>query len=141
MHLFRWPHVFLALILGITGCSTPGSALGRFRTATPLQDGVRQTGWASYYGRQYHGRKTASGEKFDMNQMTAAHRTLSFGQQVRVINLENNSAVVVRINDRGPFKRDRIIDLSFAAAKRLNFVEKGTARVRIEPANTATAAR
>jgi len=99
-------------------------------------------GVASYYGKKYNGRKTASGEIYDMNKMTAAHRTLPFGVSVRVTELSSNRSVVVRINDRGPFARDRIIDLSLAAARRLGIVQSGHAQVRVEvmPQMTSTAA-
>ncbi|MGC9330032.1 MAG: septal ring lytic transglycosylase RlpA family protein [Candidatus Hinthialibacter sp.] len=90
------------------------------------------TGTACWYGKQFHGKKTASGEKFNMNAMTAAHRTLPFGTKVRVTNLENRKSVVVRINDRGPFSKGRIIDVSRKAAQLLGFVNAGLARVRIE---------
>jgi rare lipoprotein A len=86
-------------------------------------------GIASFYGKEFHGRKTASGETYDMYKLTAAHRTLPFGTRVRVINLLNDKSVVVRINDRGPFKRERIIDLSFEAARRLGI--GGTAKVKL----------
>jgi peptidoglycan lytic transglycosylase len=89
-------------------------------------------GLASYYGDPHHGRPTASGEIFDKHAMTAAHRTLPFQTRVRVHNLENNQAVDVRINDRGPFVAGRIIDLSEEAGKRLGLVGPGTARVRLE---------
>ena len=87
---------------------------------------------ASYYGKQYHGRKTASGEIYDMNKMTAAHRTLPFGVQVRVTELSSQRSVVVRINDRGPFARDRIIDVSLAAARRLGMIQSGHVNVKLE---------
>jgi rare lipoprotein A len=89
-------------------------------------------GLASYYASEHHGRRTASGARFDMNAMTAAHRSLPFGSRVRVKNLENGREVVVRINDRGPFRRGRIIDLSYAAARRIHMVGEGTARVRLD---------
>jgi rare lipoprotein A len=89
-------------------------------------------GMASYYAKKFHGRKTASGERFNMRKFTAAHRTLPFGTRVRVTNLSNGKSVVVRVNDRGPFKRGRIIDVSYAAAKAIGMVRAGTARVRIE---------
>ena len=89
-------------------------------------------GMASYYGREFNHRKTASGERFDMNKLTAAHRELPFGTMVKVTNLSNGKSVVVRINDRGPFKRDRIIDLSFAAGKAIGMMSAGSVRVRIE---------
>ena len=91
-----------------------------------------EVGLASWYGREFHGRPTASGERFDMHDLTAAHRTLPFGTRVKVTNLTNGQSVVVRINDRGPLKPGRVIDLSYAAAKQLDMIEAGTARVRLE---------
>ena len=91
-----------------------------------------QTGLASYYGERYQGRTTASGEIFDMNKLTAAHRSLPFGVVVRVTNPANNRSVVVRINDRGPYVGDRIIDLSLAAARQLDMVVVGVTQVRME---------
>lgn len=88
-------------------------------------------GLASYYGPGLHGRRTASGERFDQNALTAAHRTVQFGTCLRVMNMENGKSVEVRVNDRGPFKEERIIDVSLAAARKLAMVEKGLARVRI----------
>jgi rare lipoprotein A len=100
------------------------------KTSTPVASGETFNGEASYYAAEFHGRKTASGERYDMNAMTAAHRTLPFGTVVRVTNLDNNATVDVRINDRGPFKRGRVLDVSYAAAKKLGLVGPGTARVR-----------
>ncbi|MDH1007750.1 septal ring lytic transglycosylase RlpA family protein [Pseudomonas nicosulfuronedens] len=94
--------------------------------------GYRAEGTASYYGKAHHGKRTASGERFNQNALTAAHRTLAFGTRVRVTNLDNGRSVVVRINDRGPFGRGRIIDVSKAAAEQLNMLRSGTARVRLE---------
>jgi peptidoglycan lytic transglycosylase len=91
-----------------------------------------EVGVASWYGGEFHGRPTSSREVFDMNDMTAAHRTLPFGTHVLVTNLENDRTVVVRINDRGPFVRGRVIDLSYAAARVLGLIGPGTARVRLE---------
>jgi rare lipoprotein A len=91
-----------------------------------------QVGVASWYGNEFHGRPTSSGEVFDANDLTAAHRTLPFGTYVMVTNLVNDRSVVVRINDRGPFVRGRIIDLSYAAARALGLVGPGTARVRLD---------
>ncbi len=88
-------------------------------------------GRASWYGRPFHGRRTASGQIFNMNALTAAHRTLPLGTRVRVTNLANGRSVVVIINDRGPFVKGRIIDVSRHAARRLGFQRKGTARVRV----------
>lgn len=90
-----------------------------------------QTGLASWYGEEFHGRTTANGEVYDMNAYTAAHRTLSFGTIVLVRNLENGREVKVRINDRGPFKKGRVIDLSYAAAKKIDLIRKGITEVRI----------
>ena len=91
-----------------------------------------QTGTASWYGRQFHGRKTASGETFDMNAMTAAHRSLPLNCYIRVTNRNNGKSVVVKVNDRGPFHGNRVLDLSYGAAKRLGITNSGTARVNIE---------
>jgi rare lipoprotein A len=102
-------------------------------TYVPREEpGYDAVGIASWYGRRYHGRRTASGEIFDMNSATAAHPTLPFGTRVQVTNLENGRSVVLRINDRGPFVRRRIIDVSRRAAQVLGFVQKGTARVRVQ---------
>ncbi|WP_298144787.1 septal ring lytic transglycosylase RlpA family protein [uncultured Acinetobacter sp.] len=91
-----------------------------------------QTGMASWYGRQFHGRKTASGETFDMNAMTAAHRSLPLNCYIRVTNKTNGKSVVVKVNDRGPFHGNRVVDLSYGAAKRLGITNAGTAKVSIE---------
>ena len=99
--------------------------------ALPPEPRALQTGKASWYGDAHHGRKTASGETFDMNALTAAHRTLPLGTRVLVTNLANGRSIEVRINDRGPVVSDRIIDLSFAAARALGGVGAGVFRVRI----------
>jgi len=129
----------IALALATAGCApargdTVGAATTRppsVARATPPEPRVVQTGKASWYGDPHHGRKTASGEVFDMYALTAAHRTLPLGSRVRVTNLANGRAVDVRINDRGPVIPDRIIDLSFAAARALGGVGAGVFRVRI----------
>ena len=98
-----------------------------------------EEGMASYYADEFNGRKTSNGEIYDMNKFTAAHRTLPFNTKVRVTNVETGKWVVVRINDRGPFKDNRIIDLSLAAAKSLELIGSGTAKVQIqvvEPGDT-----
>jgi len=121
----RWmPSLALvAGLLGATACAT----------TRPLAEGPRpEYGMASYYGHQHHGQRTASGERFDMHEMTAAHRTLPFGTRVRVTNLENGRSVVVRINDRGPWKKGRVVDLSYDAARELHMVGAGTTRVRVD---------
>jgi rare lipoprotein A len=91
-----------------------------------------QTGTASWYGRQFHGRKTASGETFDMNAMTAAHRSLPLNCYIRVTNRNNGKSVVVKVNDCGPFHGNRVVDLSYGAAKQLGITSAGTAKVSIE---------
>ena len=114
--------LWLVLLLVLTGCAT-----GR---ASRL-DGHTLTGQASWYGRQHHGKRTASGETYDMNKLTAAHRTLPMGTRVRVTNRDNGRTVDVRINDRGPFVAGRVLDLSYAAAKRLGAVEDGVIPVTL----------
>jgi rare lipoprotein A len=98
---------------------------------TAVRPGSTETGVASWYGHPYHGRRAANGEIYDMEKMTAAHRTLPFGTWVRVTNLENNRTVDVRIIDRGPFARGRILDLSHAAAVSIAMIGPGSARVKI----------
>lgn len=91
-----------------------------------------ETGLASWYGRKFHGRRTASGEKYNMYALTAAHPSLPFGTRVKITNLENGKTIRVTINDRGPFVHGRIIDVSYAAAKELGFDRQGVAQVRLE---------
>jgi rare lipoprotein A len=113
------------LLLGLAGC-------GSGQKPSPDLPAGTEIGIASYYGREFHGRRTASGEIFDMSKLTAAHPTLPFDTIVRVTNLENGNVVTLRINDRGPFKKGRIIDVSYEAAKRLDFVRQGLIEVRVE---------
>ena len=101
-------------------------------TATDAFAGKSQSGVASYYGKRFHGRRTANGERFNMNALTAAHRSLPFGTKVRVTNPRNGRSVTVRINDRGPFHGGRNIDLSRAAAARIGMVNSGVAKVTME---------
>lgn len=113
--------------------TTTGAVVKRprpVRPAPPLADGV-QLGLASWYGGKHHGGPTASGERFNKNELTAAHRTLRMGTRVRVTRKKNGRTVVVRINDRGPYGR-AIIDLSEAAAKVLDMIDDGIAQVRVE---------
>jgi rare lipoprotein A len=91
-----------------------------------------EMGYASWYGGKFHGRLTANGEVYDMNKLSAAHKTLPFGTSVRVINIENGKSIVVKINDRGPFVEGRIIDLSRAAAEKIDMLKTGIARVIVE---------
>lgn len=101
---------------------------------TPAQSSAKALGrgTASYYGRKFHGRRTANGERFDMTALTAAHKTLPFGSRVRVTNPRNGRAVIVRINDRGPFVRGRTIDLSRSAAEQIGIVTRGHGEVELE---------
>ncbi|MBT8137240.1 MAG: septal ring lytic transglycosylase RlpA family protein [Gammaproteobacteria bacterium] len=100
----------------------------------PITDatGYRERGVASWYGGKFHGRKTANGERYDMYQYTAAHKTLPLPTWVRVTNLRNGTEIVVKVNDRGPFVKNRLIDLSYAAALRLGMVDAGTTLVEVE---------
>ncbi|MBT3728485.1 MAG: septal ring lytic transglycosylase RlpA family protein [Candidatus Marinimicrobia bacterium] len=91
-----------------------------------------QVGIASYYGSKFHKKRTANGEIFNMYKISAAHKTLPLGTKVRVINLKNGKSLTMKINDRGPFAKGRIIDLSYKAAQKLGFVNQGTTKVRIE---------
>jgi rare lipoprotein A len=109
----------------------PDTAAAPLRPETGGSERAYEEGEASYYANDFHGQKTASGEKFDMNALTAAHLRLPFNTKVRVVNTENGQSVVVRINDRGPYKRDRIIDLSLAAARAISLVKNGHSRVQL----------
>lgn len=108
------------------------SVYGQTYRVLDSADGYSMEGNASWYGSKFHGRRTSSGEPYDMYTLTAAHKTLPIPTYARVTNLANNLATVVRINDRGPFHADRIIDLSYATAVKLGFVHLGTTRVRVE---------
>jgi rare lipoprotein A len=109
----------------------PYKVLGKWYRPIATADGFRERGLASWYGKKFHGRKTSNGERYDMYGISAAHKTLPIGTWVRVHNLENGKTLDVRINDRGPFVRDRIIDLSYGAAKVLGVAAPGTAPVEI----------
>lgn len=114
------------------GNKSPYTVLGKTYRVLPSARGYEATGTASWYGRKFHGRRTANGEVYDAYAMTAAHKTLPIPSYVRVTNLGNGKTAIVRVNDRGPFHGNRLIDLSWAAATKLGFVDKGTAHVRIE---------
>ena len=118
----------------LTGCAASSSR------NTARGGAVSESGVASYYAHKYHGRTTASGERFNMNDMTAAHKTLPFGTRVRVTNVSNGKSVTVRINDRGPFVKGRVIDLSLAAAKKLDMVNAGLAEVQLRSAGGGSSA-
>ena len=137
--------LLIAMILG--GCTPAPIYKGGVGTSNPIKENrtehksqppakaepwplAVQQGLASYYGQEFHGRKTASGEIFDMQALTAAHRTLPFGTMVKVTNLKNSQSVIVKINDRGPFVEGRMIDLSQGAARKIGI--DGVEQVRLE---------
>lgn len=113
------------------GNKSPYTVWGKQYSVTGNNDGYVQRGIASWYGEKFHGHKTSNGEVFDMYTMTAAHKSLRIPSYARVTNLDNGRSVVVRVNDRGPFHGDRLIDLSYAAAKKLGYQSRGTARVEV----------
>lgn len=113
------------------GNKSPYTVLGQTYVLLPSANGYRATGTASWYGTKFHGESTANGDRYDLYGMTAAHKTLPIPSYVLVTNLENNRQAVVRVNDRGPFVSNRIIDLSYAAATKLGYADKGTALVEV----------
>ena len=123
MNINRKLTLFLLIILLSFGFNFPSFSQKNSRP---------QTGTASWYGSKYHGKPTSSGERYNKNNMTAAHNTLPFGTKVKVTNLSNKKSVIVRINDRGPFSGKRIIDVSEAAARKLDFMAEGLGKVAIE---------
>ncbi|HSW39226.1 MAG TPA: septal ring lytic transglycosylase RlpA family protein [Acidobacteriota bacterium] len=123
---FRRGCLLLLVLLSLLG-----QACQRGRPVTVVMPGQAVTGYASYYAHQFHGRRTANGEVFNMHGMTAAHKTLPFNTVVEVVNLNNNKSVLVRINDRGPFIRGRHIDLSLGAARKIDMVIDGVVPVRM----------
>jgi rare lipoprotein A len=124
----------LLLLLLAAACAGPERRVERTpsRRAQPAPKGQVLRGKASYYAKRFHGRKTANGERFDVQGMTGAHRSLPFGTRVKVTNLKNGRSVVVRINDRGPYGRGRVIDLSPAAARRIDMIQAGIVPVTVE---------
>lgn len=123
----RTRHLFLLCLVLLPGLTT-GCASHHLESPKP---GTVQRGIASWYGEPFHGRPTASGEIYDMHGLSAAHKELPLGTRIAVRNLENGRELEVRVNDRGPFIRGRVLDLSFGAAKRLGMVEDGLAKVEI----------
>tara|TARA_R110001592_G_scaffold321037_1_gene599304 strand:+ start:50736 stop:51647 length:912 start_codon:yes stop_codon:yes gene_type:complete len=117
------------------GNTSPYTVLGKTYRVLPSSVGYRERGIASWYGNKFHGRKTSNGETYSMYNMTAAHKSLPIPSYVKVTNLDNGRAVIVRVNDRGPFHGERIIDLSYAAAKKLDYSGKGTANVEVVAIN------
>jgi len=141
--------VVAALVVAAAGCSSSvrfaSESLSKQNLSKPNNETAEETGEykftgkqfrgkASYYANKFHGRKTASGEVFDENKMTAAHKTLPFGTIVKVTNISNNKSVIVKINDRGPFVSGRIIDLSRAAAEALGMISAGVTEVLVRVA-------
>ena len=126
--------LILAIAMLAVACTPATKTTGKKTStgATPRPSGGAQTGIASWYGGKHHGGPTASGERFNKNSLTAAHRTLKMGTRVRVTRKKNSRSVVVRINDRGPYSKGRIIDLSEAAARELDMIGDGIAQVRVE---------
>ena len=116
----------------MAGNRSPYSVLGKIYQVLPTEEGYRERGVASWYGEKFHGHKTSNGEVFDMYQVSAAHKSLPIPSFLQVTNLDNNRSIVVRVNDRGPFHGDRIVDLSYAAALKLGYADRGTARVELE---------
>lgn len=140
--VLRWFAILGLLLLALAGCSSP-SPPGVYKLGQPYQIHGRwyypefdpdydRVGVASWYGEPFHGRPTANGERFDRDVVTAAHPTLPLPSLVRVVNLHNHRELVVRVNDRGPFVGDRIIDLSQEAARQLGFERQGIAEVRVQ---------
>ncbi len=118
------------------GYPRPYKVLGNWYQPLPNAKGFSQKGRASWYGKKFHGRKTANGEIYNMYAMTAAHKTLPLGTWIQVKNLENGRSVKVRVNDRGPFVGDRILDLSYKAAVAIDMTGNGTARIKIKVIDT-----
>lgn len=116
----------------MAGNRSPYTVLGKSYRVLPTEEGYNERGVASWYGEKFHGHKTSNGEIFDMYQVSAAHKSLPIPSFLRVTNLDNNRSIVVRVNDRGPFHGDRVIDLSYAAALKLGYADRGTARVQLE---------
>ena len=132
--------IFALIIVGIIGCG-PSIAYGDYVNSNGMSrkeiEAIKnhprvQIGVASYYGSKFHKKRTANGEIFNMYKVSAAHKTLPLGTKVRVINLENGRSLTMKINDRGPYVKGRVIDLSYKAAQKLGFVNQGTTKVRIE---------
>jgi rare lipoprotein A len=123
------------------GNHSPYEVFGRKYYVLKSSDGYRERGTASWYGSKFHGRRTSSGEPYDMHLATAAHKSLPLPTYAEVTNLDNGRKVVVKINDRGPFKDDRLIDLSYGAALRLDMIATGTARVEVKAIDVGSAPR
>ena len=142
-HLISLSFVLLGVNLPVFSCSPSArfastKANDRFPTTGSEESGEVFSGEASYYGPKFHGRKTANGEIFDMYKKSAAHRTLPFNTILEVTNLDNQKRVIVRVNDRGPFVKGRILDLSYEAAREIDMISSGVARVSVRILKTGT---
>jgi rare lipoprotein A len=113
----------ILLVLGLFSCRTASTPAGKLST---------ETGMASFYANKHNGKKTASGERYQGNKLTAAHKTIPFGTMVKVTNLSNGKTVQVRVNDRGPYAKGRVIDLSRSAAKKIGMINDGVTKVKLE---------
>lgn len=128
--------IITALLLSLSACVKTKSDMPSYKVRgkvyTPLKSakGYKAKGQASYYGGRFHNRKTSNGERYNMHSMTAAHTTLPFNTRLQVKNVKNGRTVVVRVNDRGPFHNGRIIDLSYAAARRLGISSTSTVEIK-----------
>jgi rare lipoprotein A len=143
------PHISLLFLVLVTGCAANVQKVARecgpsytvmgktYQTLKKIEPGFTQQGVASWYGPGFHGKKTASGETYDMHEYTAAHNVLPLHTLVKVTNMDNGKEVLVRINDRGPFVNDRVIDLSLSAARGLGMEKPGTAPVRLTVVDSA----
>ena len=130
--MLQWKNI-LPILIVLCSCSMQNHSVPtQHFSYSNILDMGHETGIASWYGSECHGKKTANGELYNMYAMTAAHKTLPFGSHVKVTNMANKRSVEVRINDRGPFIKKRIIDLSYAAAKALDIVDSGIAMVQVE---------
>jgi rare lipoprotein A len=133
----------LALLVTVAGATANGSESSHSNGESHPAKAHKwtQVGKASWYGRRFQGHRTASGEAFDLNMLTCAHRTLPIGTLIRVTNLMNRRSIMVRVNDRGPVPEGLIVDLSFGAAKSLGFTKRGNVRVRLDRVDGAEAAQ
>ncbi len=133
--LFRLISMFLLTMLSLISCASSNKVVSSdaiIKQNKPVAIGDIEYGVSSYYAEKFHGRRTANGEIYDMYGVSGAHQTLPLNTIVKVTNLENNKELIVRVNDRGPFIKNRIFDCSYGAAVKLEFISKGTAIVKVE---------
>jgi rare lipoprotein A len=133
--LLRIISAFLLIMLSLISCASSNKTADSksvMKQKEPIAVGDIQYGISSYYAEKFHGRRTANGEIYDMYGISGAHQTLPLNSVVKVTNLENNKVLVMKVNDRGPFIKDRVFDCSYGAAVKLGFISKGTAIVKVE---------